>query len=270
MKKTSVFGVLASAALLFGMSVVPTTVYAEGNSGSAPTYSGNEFFANGTPITIEESDEAGKSALITWDGGKQLIDADDIVYGGSDSTESAVNLPSTKITMNGGTVRGIVAGNKMKNEKSCKTSKVTNAEVDINGGKITLGLWGTDNQNAAFGQAVIKEENGYSYKNYAIDKLTMMIDGAEINDLRGATSYTYIGEMDVRIGEEQAAVLNNFIAGTNGKLGNVTLSLYDGEVKTLSSLYRAIIEGKLTYHLYGGKSGVIYAGSYYHDEESYE
>lgn len=270
MKKTSVFGVLASAALLFGMSVVPTTVYAEGNSGSAPTYSGNEFFANGTPITIEESDEAGKSALITWDGGKQLIDADDIVYGGSDSTAQDVNLPSTKITMNGGTVRGIVAGNKMKNEKNCKTSKVTNAEVDINGGKITLGLWGTDNQNAAFGQAVIKEENGYSYKNYAIDKLTMTIDGAEINDLRGATSYTYIGEMDVRIGEEQAAVLNNFIAGTNGKLGNVTLSLYDGEVKTLSSLYRAIIEGKLTYHLYGGKSGVIYAGSYYPDEESYE
>ena len=76
------------------------------------------------------------------------------VYGGSDTTASNIHLASTSITMNGGTVYNITGGNKTKNEKACDYSIIDQVTLDIKGGVITLGVYGIDNQNTAFGTDV--------------------------------------------------------------------------------------------------------------------
>ena len=130
------------------MSLVPMTALAapEDNAGtiSAPTASGKNFFANGTPITITaaapvggteaELDKAftatGTSAYISWDDNeitKYVGVSDKVsVYGGSDGSSKPVSVASTSITMTGGKVYNVYGGNlgkKAKDADSC--SKVT-------------------------------------------------------------------------------------------------------------------------------------------------
>lgn len=118
---------LCLAAALFAVPVL-----AEG--AAEPTGSGNTFFANGTPITIsaeapQGGQEAeisglttGKDAYISWVSGGVTkyvgVSAAATVYGGSDGTEQAVSVPSTSITMTGGTVRDLIGGNLGANAKT--------------------------------------------------------------------------------------------------------------------------------------------------------
>ena len=118
---------LCLAAALFAVPVL-----AEGTA--EPTGSGNSFFANGTPITISaEAPQDGQGATvpglttgtdayISWvaDGVTKYvgISADATVYGGSNGTEQAVSVPSTSITMTGGTVRDLIGGNLGANAKT--------------------------------------------------------------------------------------------------------------------------------------------------------
>ena len=271
MKKKIISSVLA---LMLVVGCLPLAALAAQNdidAAQAPTYneSTNEFFAGGTPITIEDTDEAGKAALIKWDGGQQLIAADAAVYGGSDTVSSNIHLSSTSITMNGGQVKDLVGGNKTKNEKSgCDYSLIDTVTLDINGGTITRGLHGIDNQHTAFGADVRKEQNGKSYKNYAIGDLNVTIDGATVNDFRGVTSYAYAENVDVVVGRDAAAQLKGFMWGTNGIIGNATFTMYSGSTDIGQSILRCCILGKMTYNILGGEIGDIYAGSYYPAEET--
>ena len=138
----------AFLSLCMVMSLVPMTALAapEDNAGtiSAPTASGKNFFANGTPITITaaapvggteaELDKAftatGTSAYISWDDNeitKYVGVSDKVsVYGGSDGSSKPVSVASTSITMTGGKVYNVYGGNlgkKAKDADSC--SKVT-------------------------------------------------------------------------------------------------------------------------------------------------
>lgn len=268
-KMKKLLSLLVSGFMIFTlMSPVLANTSENYDDPKTPEQKENEFFANGTPITIEDSDIEGYSAKIVWNGGSQYINADTLIYGGTDTTKSNVHYASTSVTMNGGTVRGIIGGNKTTNEKNCQYSLVDDAVLDINGGTITLGLWGIDNQNSAFTEAVMKETNGYSYQNYKIKNLNVTIDGAFVNDFRGVTSYAYVENMNVTIGENQEATLGTFYWGTNGIIDNATLNLYSGEVSLSNSILRSMVRTKMEYNLYGGKTGDIYAGSYYPYEES--
>ncbi|MEG0276416.1 MAG: Ig-like domain-containing protein [Coprobacillus sp.] len=279
MKKNKIFAVLASSTMILSLLAMPVTVNAAGNS--SPQYltkasnkktdtSGKiiyegEFFANGTPITIEATTTPNKTALIKWAGGSQEIDSDDAVYGGSDSTSNDVELESTSITMNGGTVKLLIAGNKMTNETKCKKSTIKTATVDINGGTISQGLSGIDNQNTVFGPSVM--ENNL-YKNYSIDTLNVTIDGAKVADFRGVTSYAYTNNMNVTLGKDKTAELGNMIWGTNGVINNANFTMYGGKTQVASSIYRSQIQTKMTYNFLGGEVGDIYAGSYYPELET--
>ena len=144
--KRKFFAVFLSLCMV--MSLVPMTALAapEDNAGtiSAPTASGKNFFANGTPITITaaapvggteaELDKAftatGTSAYISWDDNeitKYVGVSDKVsVYGGSDGSSKPVSVASTSITMTGGKVYNVYGGNlgkKAKDADSC--SKVT-------------------------------------------------------------------------------------------------------------------------------------------------
>ena len=130
------------------VSLVPVTALAapEDNAGtiSAPTASGNNFFANGTPITITAAapvdgtevtfDEVftatGNSAYISWDdnGTTKYVGVGDnvSVYGGGDGSSDPVSVASTSITMTGGKVYNVYGGNLGKQAKDANScSKVT-------------------------------------------------------------------------------------------------------------------------------------------------
>lgn len=89
------------------------------------------FFANGTPITITER-ESGEGALITWEGGSQLVGPNAIIFGGCHNSKTYVD---TNITMNGGTVKHIFGG-------GLHESYVGTANVVLNGGSVQYVMGG--------------------------------------------------------------------------------------------------------------------------------
>ena len=89
-------------ALCLAMALFAVPVFAEG--ADEPTGSGDTFFANGTPITIQASapsegtpvtlsdfTEGGTAAFIVWEDSGQTkyvgVSADANVYGGSDGRQ---------------------------------------------------------------------------------------------------------------------------------------------------------------------------------------
>ena len=122
----------AFLSLCMVMSLVPMTALAapeDTGTTLAPTASSNNFFANGTPITITatapkdgklvtfdtEFAATGSDAYISWDdnGTTQYVgvNKDVSIYGGGDGSKTPVTLPSTDITMTGGKVKNVYGGN---------------------------------------------------------------------------------------------------------------------------------------------------------------
>lgn len=135
-------------ALCLAMALFAVPVFAEG--ADEPTGSGDTFFANGTPITIQASapsegtpvtlsdfTEGGTAAFIVWeDSGRTKyvgVSADANVYGGKDGRREAVSVPNTSITMTGGTVRCLIGGNLGANANTPLATVTGNVTMHISG-----------------------------------------------------------------------------------------------------------------------------------------
>lgn len=150
-------------ALCLAMALFAVPVFAEG--AAEPTGSGNTFFANGTSITItaaapQDGQEAdidgltkGEAAYISWVSGGVTkyvgVSADANVYGGSDGRQEAVSVPSTSITMTGGTVRCLVGGNLGANANTPLATVTGNVTMQISGNaKVSTYIAGGGYDNA--------------------------------------------------------------------------------------------------------------------------
>ncbi len=157
--------------LCMAMSLLPVTALAADETGAIlpPTASGDNFFANGTSITISETapeggtsvtfDEkeeftaTGTSAYISWDddGTTQYVGVSNAVsvWGGADGSTRPVSVASTSITMTGGTVKNILGGNLgQKNATQDGCSSVTgNVDISITGGSVTELIYGGGENN---------------------------------------------------------------------------------------------------------------------------
>lgn len=135
-------------ALCLAMALFAVPVFAEG--ADEPTGSGDTFFANGTPITIQASapsegtpvtlsdfTEGGTAAFIVWEDSGQTkyvgVSADANVYGGKDGRREAVSVPNTSITMTGGTVRCLIGGNLGANANTPLATVTGNVTMHISG-----------------------------------------------------------------------------------------------------------------------------------------
>jgi hypothetical protein len=152
-KSKRVLSIVLAVAMIVGL--FPIAAFAdEGTTTSSdaiapPTASNDTIFANGTPITITETApefgeavtfpdlaKTGTAAYISWqDNGTTKyvgVSRDITVVGGKYADENAVSVPSTSITMTGGTVNNIYGGNYgMKDNESTNTSTVT-GDVTMN------------------------------------------------------------------------------------------------------------------------------------------
>lgn len=151
-------------ALCLAMALFAVPVFAEG--AAEPTGSGDTFFANGTPITIQASEpsegtqvtlsdftEKGTAAFIVWEYSGQTkyvgVSADANVYGGKDGRREAVSVPNTSITMTGGKVRCLIGGNLGANANTPLATVTGNVTMHISGdAKVSTYIAGGGRDNA--------------------------------------------------------------------------------------------------------------------------
>ena len=184
--KRKFFAVFLSLCMV--MSLLPMTVLAapeDTGTTSAPTASGTNFFANGTPITITATEPeggtkaefdtgftaTGNSAYISWDdnGTTKYVGVSESVsiYGGGDGRTKPVTLPSTSITMTGGTIWNLFGGN--YGEEKAETDFCSTVEGNVN-----ISLSGT---------AVVKNLlHGAGARNTCVKgTITMTFDGVDLS-----------------------------------------------------------------------------------------
>ncbi len=154
----------AFLSLCMVMSLVPMTALAapEDNAGtiSAPTASGKNFFANGTPImitadvpadsesaTFNDFSATGTDAYISWteNGATKYVGVSGqtaYIFGGSDGRESAVSVADTSITMTGGTVWNLFGGNYGEEtaDKDCYSTVEGNVNISLSGTAVVKNL----------------------------------------------------------------------------------------------------------------------------------
>lgn len=169
-------------ALCLAMALFAVPVFAEG--AAEPTGSGDTFFANGTPITIQASEpsegtqvtlsdftKGGTAAFIVWEDSGQTkyvgVSADANVYGGKDGRREAVSVPNTSITMTGGTVRCLIGGNLGANANTPLATVTGNVTMRISGdAKVSTYIAGGGRDNACVNGTVSLTLNGVALGGY--------------------------------------------------------------------------------------------------------
>lgn len=272
-KSKRVLSIVLAVAMIAGL--FPIAAFANETTTSSdaiapPTASNDTIFANGTPITITETApefgeavtfpelaKTGTAAYISWqDNGTTKyvgVSQDITVVGGKYADENAVSVPSTSITMTGGTVNNIYGGNYgMKDNESTHTSTVTgDVTMNFSDDAVVLNLLhggGRFNTNV----------QGTVYMNF--DNVKNMNDKDSgiwpyING--GVYGKGFEGSRDIANGKMNTnAVVNNVeINATNSNLyllgagGSGSTKVKNGKVTlnkcTLSSLFLGGINGEV-------------------------
>ena len=275
-KSKRVLSIVLAVAMIVGL--FPVAAFADGGDETTtssdaialPTASSTAIFANGTPITITktepESGEAvtlknltktGADAYVSWqDNGTTKyvgVSQDITVVGGKYADENAVSVPSTSITMTGGTVNNIYGGNYgMKDNDPTHTSTVTgNVTMNFSDGAVVLNLLhggGAFNTNVQ--GTVYMNFNNVENMNDKGNKIWPYINGGVYGNGSEGSRDIDNGKMNtnavVNNVEIKATDSNLYLLGAGGsgstkvKNGKVTLNNC-----TLSSLYLSGINGEV-------------------------
>ena len=237
----------------------------------APTASGTNFFANGTPITITKEEPSngarvtfdnsftamGTDAYISWDDGdtiKYVGVSDDVsVYGGADGRAEAVSVESTRITMTGGNVWNVFGGNLGKQAKDAEScSQVTGDVVMEFSGEAVVPnlLHGGGQYNTCVKGTVYMDFNSCTALNDRPNNVWPYINGGVHDNGSSGTRDITNGQMVtnavVNRVEITATGSDLYLVGAGGSGSTKVLS---GSVTlnncTLSSLYLGGINGEV-------------------------
>lgn len=290
-------------ALCLAMALFAVPVFAEG--AAEPTGSGDTFFANGTPIKITAAAppdgqkaaidglNAGEGAYISWVSGGVTkyvgVSANATVYGGSDGRQAAVSVPSTSITMTGGTVHNLIGGNlgaKAKAPLATVTGDVTmhisgDAKVRnyIAGGgydnacvngtvSLTLdgvnfagldpyvngGVWGHGSEGTR------NIENGTMDTQAVANRVEIKVTGSQNIPLLGVGGG---GSTKVNSGSltvTDSTVKSLYLGGINGETGSCEVTLNNSTVTDLAATNRGFV-GTAVVNVNGGSITNFYTGA---------
>lgn len=289
---------LCLAAALFAVPVL-----AEG--AAEPTGSGNTFFANGTPITIsaeapQGGQEAeisglttGKDAYISWVSGGVTkyvgVSAAATVYGGSDGTEQAVSVPSTSITMTGGTVRDLIGGNLGANAKTPLATVAGDVVMRVSGdAKVSNYIAGGGYNNACVNGTVSITLDGVDFagldpyvnggvwghgnegtRNIAdgtmttqavVNRVEIVVTNSKNIPLLGVGGG---GSTKVNSGSltvTDSTVKSLYLGGINGETGSCEVTLNNSTVTDLAATNRGFV-GTAVVNVNGGSVANFYTGA---------
>lgn len=248
-------------ALCLAMALFAVPVFAEG--ADEPTGSGDTFFANGTPITIQASapsegtpvtlsdfTEGGTAAFIVWEDSGQTkyvgVSAKATVYGGSDGRTAPVSVPSTSITMTGGTVRNLIGGNLGAKAKAPLATVTGDVTMRISGdAKVVNYIAGGGYDNACVNGTVSLTLDGVNF-----DGLDPYVNGGVWGHGSEGTRDIENGTMDTQAVAKRVEIVvtgsqNIPLLGVGGggstKVNSGSLTVTDSTVK---SLYLGGINGE--------------------------
>lgn len=257
MRKTRkrMLGALLAVSML--TMLLPGTAFA---AATVPTGNGAAFFANGTPITITKDAPAeaqaatldgftatGADAYISWtqDGVVRYVGVSKniSVYGGGDGRTAPVTVPSTSITMTGGTIANLFGGNLgMQNKDASQTSVVTgDVSISVTGADALVGNLlhgGGQYNNAVNGTATIRLDG--------VDLSTSEWGGAYVNggvhgngnegtrDIAGGTMDTpaVVNKVVIEVKNSKLLLLGGGGSGST-KVGSADVTVTDSEVEML-------------------------------------
>lgn len=247
--------------LFFVMTLVASAFIVPNAFAAAPQYYENFagskeiFFANGTEITISERTDSVPGALITWDGGQQLVTDNVGVFGGSHNSDVKVN---TSITMNGGTVRNIIGGGLHK-------SSVGTAEITINGGTVinVYGggydgyVWGSDETCSCANTNTLEKVKDSTVR---VDEVAIVVNGGSADTIfGGGGGYNYVGSVSLVINTLEGKASYVTAGGSNGYTGTAEVLVGGGEIAVLQGINRGEME-EISMMIQGGKIDRVYAG----------
>ncbi len=290
-------------ALCLAMALFAVPVFAEG--AAEPTGSGDTFFANGTPITITAAApqggqettlgdlNEGEDAYISWVSGGVTkyvgVSTKATVYGGSDGRTAPVSVPSTSITMTGGTVRNLIGGNlgaKAKAPLATVTGDVTmrisgDAKVVnyIAGGgydnacvngtvSLTLdgvnfdgldpyvngGVWGHGSEGTR------NIENGTMNTQAVANRVEIVVTGSQNIPLLGVGGG---GSTKVNSGSltvTDSTVKSLYLGGINGETGSCEVTLTNANITNMAATNRGFV-GSAVVNVNGGSITNFYTGA---------
>ena len=258
-------------ALAMILSLLPVTAMAaEEGTVYQPTASGTNFFANGTPITIEadkpENGEevsftdftaTGTSAYISWNDGDTTkytgVSGSVSVYGGADGSNSPVTIASTSITMTGGTVWNIFGGNQGKQAKDAESCSQVSGDVVMKfsgEAKVANLLHGGGQYNTCVKGTVYMDFNNATALNDKDNNIWPYINGGVHDNGSAGSRDIANGHMDtnavVKRVEITATNSNLYLVGGGGsgstKVRSSSVTLNNCE---LSNLYLGGINGEV-------------------------
>ena len=247
--------------LCMAMSLLPVTALAAEGEGtiSSPTASDNNFFANGTPITItEEKPDSGEEktfdnftakgedAYISWTEGsaKKYVGVNGntaYIFGGSDGRESAASVANTSITMTGGTVWNLFGGNygeETKDENFCSTVE-GNVNISLSGKAVVKNLLhGAGARNTCVNGTITMTFDGVDLSN---DTNKLYVNGGSWGNGNEGTRKIESGAMDTDAVANKVVINANkskfYLLGGGGsgstKVNNADVTLTDCEVDLL-------------------------------------
>ncbi len=226
------------------------------------------FYANGTDITIEE--ENGQT-IIKWLDQQQKVPNTVTVFGGG---QKGTHIENSNITMNSGTVVGIVGGGFSKEENLI--SKVENANITINGGTISSNITGggylysqVNNTNITINGGIAETVLGGGVATLDIDGQMQYVGEAShpdnspnrvnnatitINDITmplpshqggivyaGAQGYAFVGETNLIINGGNLSKITVSAGGSDDYVNKSNVTITGGDIL----LYQSINRGKI-------------------------
>lgn len=290
-------------ALCLAMALFAVPVFAEG--ATEPTGSGDTFFANGTPITItaaapqggQKTDidglTEGTGAYISWVSGGVTkyvgVSAQATVYGGSDGRLAAVSVPSTSITMTGGTVRNLIGGNLGANAKAPLATVTGNVIMHISGdakvsnyiagggydnacvnGTVSLtldgvnfaghdpyvngGVWGHGSEGTR------NIENGTMDTQAVANRVEIKVTGSQNIPLLGVGGggSTKVNSGSLMVTSSSVNAL--YLGGINGETGSCEVTLSNANITDMAATNRGFV-GSAVVNVNGGSITNFYTGA---------
>ena len=290
-------------ALCLAMALFAVPVFAEG--AADPTGSGDTFFANGTPITITATAppggqvtaidglNAGTGAYISWVSGGVTkyvgVSAQATVYGGSDGRKAAVSVPSTSITMTGGTVRNLIGGNLGANAKAPLATVTGDVTMRISGdakvvnyiagggydnacvnGTVSLtldgvnfagldpyvngGVWGHGSEGTR------NIENGTMDTQAVANRVEIVVTGSQNIPLLGVGGggSTKVNSGSLTVTSSSVNAL--YLGGINGETGSCEVTLNNANITDMAATNRGFV-GSAVVNVNGGSITNFYTGA---------
>lgn len=290
-------------ALCLAMALFAVPVFAEG--AADPTGSGDTFFANGTPITITATApqdgqvtaidglNAGTGAYISWVSGGVTkyvgVSAQATVYGGSDGRQAAVSVPSTSITMTGGTVRNLIGGNLGANAKAPLATVTGDVTMHISGdakvvnyiagggydnacvnGTVSLtldgvnfagldpyvngGVWGHGSEGTR------NIENGTMDTQAVANRVEIEVTGSQNIPLLGVGGggSTKVNSGSLTVTSSSVNAL--YLGGINGETGSCEVTLNNANITDMAATNRGFV-GSAVVNVNGGSITNFYTGA---------